>query len=424
MPTIDNVSLRDVVTATLRLAAKGERLTHLGVCPMSEELIRAPIELGMEHDFPVLFVASRNQISEDSGGGYVMGMDQGRFVDTIAEIEEETAKKTGSSRPYLRYVSVDHCGPWYKEREKSLGEAEALTSVKKTLLACIGAGYAGIHIDCSFSPPADVEMNAEKMVRMTADLFEHAERERVRLGKAAVSYEIGTEETAGAGVSAEHFRESINAMAKELETRSLPLPAFVVGRTGAKIEMLENVGGFDYTSASSLPAIAGDFGIGFKEHNADYLSDPILSVHPEYGVTGANVGPSFAAAQTSALLELARLEQECVGEGRSDLYRVMSDAALRLAPWHKWLRKGDRWTLEDLNEDPFKKLAATLVSGHYVYYEDEVARAIEALYGNLRDCGAVEDPQGYVMQAVKGAIMRYVDAFRLRGSTETILRAL
>ncbi len=69
----DDISLAELVRATHRLAEKGDRVTQLGICPMSEELIRAPIELVLEYDFPVLFVASRNQVSEDEGGGYVMG---------------------------------------------------------------------------------------------------------------------------------------------------------------------------------------------------------------------------------------------------------------------------------------------------------------------------------------------------------------
>lgn len=36
---------------------------------MSEELIRAPIQFALKYDFPLLLIASRNQVSEDEGGG-------------------------------------------------------------------------------------------------------------------------------------------------------------------------------------------------------------------------------------------------------------------------------------------------------------------------------------------------------------------
>ena len=67
MPLREDISPTDLVKATYRLSEKGEKITHLCICPMSEELIKAPIELTLEYDFPVLFVASRNQVSEEEG---------------------------------------------------------------------------------------------------------------------------------------------------------------------------------------------------------------------------------------------------------------------------------------------------------------------------------------------------------------------
>jgi len=418
-------SLKKLVDATLELRERGIFFTHLGVCPMSEELIRVPIELAHAHGFPLLFVASRNQISEDKGGGYVMGLDPRRFVEMIEDIEKSVRGATGNDgKNYLRFVSVDHCGPWYKEHEKSMGLEDAVASVRRTLSACIEAGYEGIHIDCTFKPPVGVEMDEDGIIQLTADLFEFTESERKRLGKPEVGYEIGTEESSGAGVTAAHFRISIGKILDELKKRNLPLPAFAVGRTGAKLEMLENTGGFDYTAAHELPAVAAGFGIGFKEHNADYLSTPILSIHPHYGITAANVGPAFAVAQTQALLELAAMEEGALGDKASGLYAAMSNAALEKAPFHKWLRKGDDWTVEELRTRPAELRAVTLATGHYVYYDPLVKETTERLFENLKAHGILADPQGYVDSAVSAAIMRYVDAMNLRGSTQKILEAI
>lgn len=418
----DNVSLADLVRATHKLAEKGDRMTHLGICPMSEELIKAPVELALEYDFPVLFVASRNQVSEDEEGGYVMGLTPESFIQKILDVENSLGLDSESSPDYLRFVSVDHCGHWYKEREKKLGEEEAIKSVKRTLIACLEAGYSGFHIDCSFKPPLSVKMNEEKMIKLTVDLIEFTERKRVALKKRPVSYEIGTEETAGKSVSVEHFSSSIKSILSEIKKRGLPKPVFVVGRTGAGIKMLENVGGFDYTSASSLPEVARKFHLGFKEHNADYLSDPILSLHPHYGITAANVGPSFAAHQTKALLSLAAMEEKKIGEDISNLYQVMSEAVLEKAPFHKWLREEDEWTVDELKEKSPELRAVTVVSGHYVYYDEKVKEAIGRLYNNLEKYGLLENPETYVMKAVKKAIIRYVDVFNLRGSTSKIIK--
>jgi D-tagatose-1,6-bisphosphate aldolase subunit GatZ/KbaZ len=123
-------------------------------------------------------------------------------------------------------------------------------------------------------------MNEEKIIKLTVDLIEYTERERIALGRGAISYEIGTEETAGKSVSIERFESSIRSILSEIKKRGLPQPAFVLGKTGAQIKMLENAAGFDYTAASSLPEVTRKYNIGFKEHNGDYLSDPILSLHP------------------------------------------------------------------------------------------------------------------------------------------------
>ena len=418
----DDISLVDLVRTTDRLAEKGDRITQLGICPMSEELIRAPIELALEYDFPVLFIASRNQVSEDEGGGYVMGLTPETFVQKILDIEDSLGLNGDSSPDYIRFISIDHCGPWYKERERKLAEEDAIESVKHTLVACLKAGYSGFHIDCSFKPPSWVEMNEEKMIKLTVDLIEFTERKRIALKKGTVSYEIGTEETAGKSVSPEHFNSSIESMLSEIEKRGLPKPVFVVGRTGAEIKMLENVGGFDYTSASSLPEVAREFHLGFKEHNADYLSDPILSLHPHYGITAANVGPCFAAEQTRALLSLAAIEKRKMGKDSSNLYQVMSEAVLEKAPFHKWLRRKDEWTVDELQKKSAELLAVTLVCGHYVYYDEKVREAIDRLYSNLKKYGLFENPETCVMKAVKKAIMRYVDAFNLQGSTSKIIK--
>jgi len=422
MPLRDNVTLADLVRATHRLAEKGDRITHLGICPMSEELIRAPIELALKYDFPVLFVASRNQVSEDEEGGYVMGLTPESFVQKILDMENSLGLDSDLSPDYIRFISIDHCGPWYKERERELGEEKAIKSVKRTLVACLKAGYSGFHIDCSFKPPLSVKMNEEKMIKLTVDLIEFTERKRIAIRKQTVSYEIGTEETAGKSVSVEHFNSSIKSILSEIKKRGLPEPAFIVGRTGAEINMLENVGGFDYTAASSLPEVARKFHLGFKEHNADYLSNPILSLHPHYGITAANVGPSFAAEQTRALLYLAEIEKRKMGKESSNLYQVMSQAVLKKAPFHKWLREEDKWSITKLQEKSAELRAVTVVCGHYVYYEEKVKEAINRLYSNLKRHGLFENPEAYVMEMVKKAIIRYANGFNLRGSTLKIIK--
>jgi len=73
---------------------------------------------------------------------------------------------------------------------------------------------------------------------------------------------------------------------------------------------------------------------------------------------------------------------------------------------------------------PAELRAVTIVCGHYVYYDEKVKEAINKLYSNLKKYKLFENPEAYIMKAVKKAIMRYVDAFNLRGSTSRILKTL
>ncbi len=63
---------------------KDLKTTLLGIGPMSEVVLRATLELARDMDFPVILIASRNQIDlAELGGGYVMGWDQRAFSEAI-----------------------------------------------------------------------------------------------------------------------------------------------------------------------------------------------------------------------------------------------------------------------------------------------------------------------------------------------------
>lgn len=75
------ISIRGMMEAARTLREKGERFTLLGVGPMSRTLLTAALQLAGEKDFPLLLIASRNQVDSDEyGHGYVCGWDQDRFV--------------------------------------------------------------------------------------------------------------------------------------------------------------------------------------------------------------------------------------------------------------------------------------------------------------------------------------------------------
>jgi len=261
-------------------------------------------------------------------------------------------------------------------------------------------------------------MDKAGMIDLGVRLVQFAEQERRRLGKTVIKYEIGTEETTGPGTDPNEFRKSIEDYIAKSDSEKLPRPTFIVGKTGTRIEGIQNKEIWNCEAAHTLPDIAREFGMGFKEHNADYLPDGILEFHPTFGITAANVGPCFATTQTKELLKLAEMEN---GSNRSNLYKIMSEAVLEDGHYLKWLPEGVKWTPEELRKMPHELMFVTELAGHYVYYKPEVNNAIKTMYSNLKK-ERIENPEAIVMHAVKNEIMRYVCAFNLRGSTERILQ--
>lgn len=69
-------TLNEVVDKLLSFEGK-DRATMIGIGPMSHTLIKASMLLAKEKDFPLMFIASRNQVDADElGGGYVCNWDQ------------------------------------------------------------------------------------------------------------------------------------------------------------------------------------------------------------------------------------------------------------------------------------------------------------------------------------------------------------
>ena len=111
--TNNKPSIKKVVKALLKLQDIGESGTLLGIGPMSSNLLQASFELGRDLDFPLMFIASRNQVDLDElGGGYVNNWNQQQFAQDICQI----ATSTGFNGIY--YLCRDHGGPWQRDAER------------------------------------------------------------------------------------------------------------------------------------------------------------------------------------------------------------------------------------------------------------------------------------------------------------------
>ena len=231
------------------------KVTLLGIGPMSEEVIYAGLVLAREDDFPLILIASRNQIdSKEFGAGYVNGWDQKEFGSKIDKMAREVGFKG------LLYKCRDHGGPWQRDREKKekLPPKDAMEIAKKSFLADIEAGFNLLHIDPTKDPH---KKDTRLVIERTIELIEFLENERTVRGLEEIGYEVGTEDIQGGLTDNSVFRDFLKEIVSQLKRKNLPLPDFIVGQTGTLVKMTKNVGTFSPEKAKHLVHIAREFGI-------------------------------------------------------------------------------------------------------------------------------------------------------------------
>ncbi|PIZ13777.1 MAG: sugar-phosphate kinase [Elusimicrobia bacterium CG_4_10_14_0_8_um_filter_37_32] len=406
-------SIRDLLKTIWVLEEKEDlKITLLGIGPMSERVVKATLELGEEEDFPVIFIASRNQVDKKEwGAGYVEGWDQKEFVTVVGKI----AKEINFSGLY--YICRDHGGPWQRteERREKVSEKEAMKRAKDSYLADILAGFDLLHIDLTLNPLQKEPLPLEEVRKRIIEMIDWLETKRKEKGLPPVGYEVGTEETKGGLINPSAFEQFLKSLLRELNSRNLPKPDFIVGQTGTLVKMDRNVGQFNPKMAKELATIAKKYKVGFKEHNADYLSEEILTAHPNLGITAANVAPEFGVAETKTYLRLAKLIPQ------SDFIPTIQRATLESNRWRRWLTKeDDSLTAEEIAKDRKMLNRITIVAGHYTFSQKVVTEAQEELFRHLKEEKITENPQREVVQAIKDSIRNYIRAFNLKGLT-TIL---
>lgn len=399
---------------------EGLRCTLLGIGPMSLPVIEASFLAAKEKDFPVMFIASRNQIDcNELGGGYVCGWDQREFVKAIAE----TAKKVGFEGIY--HICRDHGGPWQRDNERNakLPENEAMEKGKQSYLEDLLAGFDLLHIDPTKDPHISGVIPFETVIGRTVELIEYVEGERNKRHLPPIAYEVGTEETNGGLTGEQAYKEFIERLTGILNAKNLPLPSFIVGQTGTLTRLTENVGHFNALTAKNLSSVARGYTVGLKEHNGDYLADMVLFTHPMLGISATNVAPEYGVVETQINLFLAELEKYAFLEGLikepSRFEETIKREAFKCGRWKKWMVEStDGLTEEQAFAD--EKLIDLIVqiSGHYTFEIASVKAEKEKMYRNLEQTGM--DPEAVVVNAVKKSIERYAEAFNLFGLTSRL----
>lgn len=415
--------IKTVVESLLTLQKTGESATLLGIGPMSKNCVQATLELSHEDDYPVMFIASRNQVDADElGGGYVNGWNQFTFAKAVEEVAEEI----GYDNFY--YLCRDHGGPWQRDKERNdhLPTDKAMALGQKSYIADIEAGFDLLMIDPTKDPfEVGKVIPLETVLERTVDLIAFCESERKSRNLPEIGYEVGTEETNGGLTSTETYESFILQLKEELEKRRLPMPTFIVGQTGTLTRKTEQVGTFNFKNAYDLAQMAKQYGVGLKEHNGDYLDDVTLLEHIPSEITATNVAPQYGTEETRAYLNLASVEARLAENERiseaSNTREILLIHAIKSERWRKWM-VGDQkeLTVEQILESGDEQLQAEIldIAGHYTFNDEEVKVEIEKMYANLKTYNI--DGQRYVIDHIKRPIRDYAECYNLKGVTTRI----
>lgn len=404
------IPLRDMVARIIALRRiQNVKLTLLAVCPNSVPVLEAAVKAAAEHDAPMLFAATLNQVDRD--GGYT-GWTPAEFVREIQACREKYHCHNAL------YPCLDHGGPWLKDAHTMmrLPFAQTLAEVKQSLTACLEAGYSLLHIDPTVdrSLPPDQRVPIGLVVERTIELIAHAETERCRLGLTPISYEVGTEEVHGGLVDLSNFQTFVRDLRIGLLERGLEAawPCFIVAKVGTDLHTTF----FDRQVAARLTEIVAPFGSLLKGHYTDWVANP--EAYPQSGMGGANVGPEFTTVEYQALCDLLAMERERAQADPSftpsRLLETLEIVVCESGRWKKWLQPGEETS-------PFTRLAPdrkewlVQTGCRYIWTDPRVVAERQKLYANLAP--ALSDPHQFVVDRIAERIGHYIHRFNLSNST-------
>jgi tagatose-1,6-bisphosphate aldolase non-catalytic subunit AgaZ/GatZ len=414
MPVVDLLlAILDRFTSIVINDKRG--VTLLGICPITINVIKASIQTANFMDFPLMFVATLNQIDID--GGYT-GLTQKDFVKLVRR-EVERQEYNG---PVI--IALDHGGPWLKDKHVIEGYSfeEAMDWTIKSIEACIKAGYDLLHIDATVDITLErgKKLSINDVVERTVMLIEYAEEIRKKEGVQKLSYEVGTEEVHGGITSPELFEKFIIELRIKLKERGLEeiWPCFIVSDIGT-YPILENK--LDVEKSRILVNIARAYNLHVKGHYTDFVLNP--EEYPNIGIAAANIGPELAYSEYLALNSLANMEKKLFYDRKiselSNIVEELDRLIIESGRWRKWLREGDtEW--ERIPHNVRQWLLGT--GARYVLSDQRIIDRISKLGINLEKYSIHVDKK--LDKFIRDILIKYVNAFNLKDTCFKITSVL
>lgn len=368
-------------------------------CTANELVIEACLRQAMRFDDAVLVEATANQVNQF--GGYT-GMTPAGYRDMVYRI----ADRVGFPRERV-ILGGDHLGPltWQKEPEEiAMGNAAELVR------QFVEAGFQKIHLDTSMRVAGDpASLPVETVARRGAALYEVCETAyQKRLaddpGCQRPVFIIGSEvpipggaqeaEDSVAVTEPEAVRETLRAY-REQFVRSGLTGAFdnvigIVVQPGVEFGD-DEVFRYDRTKAARLvQAMREQDGIVMEGHSTDYQPPQALKEMVEDGIAILKVGPALTFALREGLFALSEMERLLVPEAQWARFPETLEAVMLREPdnWKKYYGGTEA-------EQALKRKFSFSDRCRYYFAKEEVGRAMEKLFANLRGAAV---PMGLLHQ--------------------------
>lgn len=315
---------------------------------MSRLITLALAQYSAKNNFPLMIIASRNQVDAKSG-----------YVCTSAELVELV--KADKTENLL--VCRDHCGPYFADADRGLTLEQAVARCKETIAADIQAGFDLIHID--------VSRVKEDPFAVATELFDFA----LSLNP-NIKFEFGSEDNTGIDIDS-----SLSRIESQLEflTKYKDNLVFFVSQTGS-LTKESQAGQFDVDLNKQTAQKIHAAGLLFKEHNADYFTADDLTKRATAGIDSLNIAPQLGKIQTMITQRFASTEA----------WAEFADYVYQQGHWARWV--------SDQGQDRDNAVA---VSAHYCFSSLEYQKVL----GSIQDRAAFE-------QAVTAAIFSLVDFYK------------
>jgi tagatose-1,6-bisphosphate aldolase non-catalytic subunit AgaZ/GatZ len=302
----------------------------LGVGPMSPEVVDICLDYSKVYDFPIMIIASRNQVDANNGYSFTTK----KLVDYI--------KSNINYDPARILICRDHCGPYYGDVDNGLSIEDALTNCITTIESDVKNGFDLIHVDISRVTKEEKYTIANKLISYVLKLNPN------------MMLEFGSEDNLSVEENNNQIHHDVEFSKQYPDTIK-----FVVGRTGSLTKHTQ-VGHFNVEDNTKLAEIIHKHGFLFKEHNADYLTEQDIILRKQAGVDSLNIAPQLGVLHTTVLTTL--------GKDFENEYNKFKEFVIEKEVWKKWITS-------DVTDDETK----LLVSGHYFLNTNEANQLLEKI---------------------------------------------